>query len=46
MFYNGSEEEGRAHFKPFFDLGPILDSAHEIPYEKLNGIQVSVYILC
>jgi hypothetical protein len=21
LFWNGSEEEGRAHFKPFFDLG-------------------------
>ena len=21
LFRNGSEEEGRAHFKPFFDIG-------------------------
>ena len=21
LFWNGSEEEGRAHFKPFFDIG-------------------------
>jgi hypothetical protein len=21
LFWNGSEEEGRAHFKPYFDIG-------------------------
>ncbi|KAF8804701.1 FAD-binding domain-containing protein [Phlegmacium glaucopus] len=39
FFYNGSEAEGRANFKPFFDLKPIVDLAKEIPYEALNGSQ-------
>ena len=26
LFYNGSEEEGRANFKPFFELGKIFIS--------------------
>ncbi|KAI0263529.1 hypothetical protein BC834DRAFT_971227 [Gloeopeniophorella convolvens] len=37
LFYNGSEEEGRANFKRFFDLKPIMDTAREIPYEQLNA---------
>ncbi|KZV71450.1 FAD-binding domain-containing protein [Peniophora sp. CONT] len=39
LFWNGSEEEGRVHFKPFFDLGPVMDTCTEIPYEQLNGLQ-------
>jgi len=39
VFFNGSEEEGRANFKPFFDLKHIADQAKEIPYEELNGSQ-------
>ncbi|KAI0066973.1 hypothetical protein BV25DRAFT_1795862, partial [Artomyces pyxidatus] len=39
LFWNGSEEEGRLHFKPFFDIGPIKDGCCEMPYEELNGIQ-------
>ncbi|KAI0030496.1 FAD-binding domain-containing protein [Vararia minispora EC-137] len=39
FFYNGSEGEGRAYFKPFFDIGPIADMAKEMPYEAVNGIQ-------
>ncbi|VDB98092.1 unnamed protein product [Peniophora sp. CBMAI 1063] len=39
LFWNGSEEEGRAHFKPFFELGPVVDTCAEIPYEQLNGLQ-------
>ncbi|KAA1469062.1 FAD-binding domain-containing protein [Dentipellis sp. KUC8613] len=39
VFYNGSEEEGRAHYKPFYDLKPVMDTCREIPYEKLNTIQ-------
>jgi len=42
VFYNGSEEEGRANFKPFFDLKPIADYTKEIPYEKLNASQVAM----
>jgi len=37
-FYNGSEEEGREHFKAFLDLKPI-DNSKEIPYEVLNSLQ-------
>ncbi|TRM68487.1 hypothetical protein BD626DRAFT_116866 [Schizophyllum amplum] len=39
IFYNGSEEEGRAVYKKFFDLGPVADMAKEIPYEVLNSLQ-------
>ncbi|KAF8883989.1 FAD-binding domain-containing protein [Infundibulicybe gibba] len=39
LFWNGSEEEGRAHFKEFFDLGPLVDHCSEIPYEALNAMQ-------
>ncbi|KAI0294635.1 FAD-binding domain-containing protein [Multifurca ochricompacta] len=38
LFYNGSEDEGRKNFKRFYDLGPIVDGAREIPFEQLNGI--------
>jgi len=37
FFYNGSEEEGRANFKPFFDLKPIADHTKQIPYEEVNA---------
>jgi len=39
VFYNGSEEEGRANFKAFFDLGPAFDLTAEIPFENLNALQ-------
>ncbi|KAA1469075.1 FAD-binding domain-containing protein [Dentipellis sp. KUC8613] len=39
VFYNGSEEEGRAHYKPFYDLKPVVDTCREIPYETVNSIQ-------
>ncbi|KAF8883992.1 FAD-binding domain-containing protein [Infundibulicybe gibba] len=39
FFWNGSGEEGRAHFKEFFDLGPLVDRCGEIPYEAANAIQ-------
>jgi len=39
FFYNGSEEEGRANFKPFFDLKPIADFAKEVPFEEVNVSQ-------
>lgn len=39
LFWNGSEEEGRAHFKPFFDIGPVMDTCKEIPFEQLNTLQ-------
>ncbi|KAJ3548836.1 hypothetical protein NMY22_g1109 [Coprinellus aureogranulatus] len=39
VMYNGSEDEGRAAFKEFLDIGPIADTAKEIPYEELNTLQ-------
>ncbi|KAF8883995.1 FAD-binding domain-containing protein [Infundibulicybe gibba] len=39
FFWNGSEEEGRAHFKEFFDLKPLVDRCGEIPYEAVNAMQ-------
>jgi hypothetical protein len=39
LFYNGSEEEGRANFKSFFDLKHIANVAKAIPYEELNAVQ-------
>ncbi|KAF6749617.1 FAD binding domain-containing protein [Ephemerocybe angulata] len=38
IFFNGSEEEGKANFKDFYDLGPFKEGAKEIPYERLNGM--------
>ncbi|TDL29770.1 FAD-binding domain-containing protein [Rickenella mellea] len=37
-FFNGSEAEGRAKFKAFFALKPIMDMCREIPYEELNSM--------
>ncbi|KAJ3521254.1 hypothetical protein NMY22_g12389 [Coprinellus aureogranulatus] len=41
IFFNGSEEEGRANFKDIFDVGPATDTCGEITYEQvvslLNG---------
>ncbi|KAH9931212.1 uncharacterized protein B0H18DRAFT_872258 [Fomitopsis serialis] len=42
FFYNGSEAEGRAFYKKFFDIGPIDDQVREIPYEAVNALQNSV----
>jgi FAD/FMN-containing dehydrogenase len=39
LFWNGSGDDGRNHFKRFFDLGPVMDTCKEIPYEELNAIQ-------
>ncbi|EAU84241.1 FAD binding domain-containing protein [Coprinopsis cinerea okayama7 len=44
FFYNGSEEEGRANFKEFFDIGPVVNTTRDMPYEELNT-QMDV-ILC
>jgi len=32
IFYDGPEEEGRANFKPFFDVGPVADMTGPRPY--------------
>ncbi|KAL1697383.1 hypothetical protein GGG16DRAFT_107299 [Schizophyllum commune] len=34
LYYNGSEAEGRDHFRRLLDIGPIIDDTTEIPYEK------------
>jgi FAD/FMN-containing dehydrogenase len=39
VFYNGSEVDGRAAFKKFFDIGVDTDSTGEIPYEQVNALQ-------
>ncbi|TFK73016.1 FAD-binding domain-containing protein [Pluteus cervinus] len=39
VFYNGSEAEGRENFKAFLEIGPLADTAKEIPYEALNTLQ-------
>ncbi|KAJ2912202.1 hypothetical protein MD484_g8212, partial [Candolleomyces efflorescens] len=39
LFYNGAESEGRANFRQFLDIGPIVDMAKELPFEELNGLQ-------
>ncbi|KAJ3565810.1 hypothetical protein NP233_g7401 [Leucocoprinus birnbaumii] len=44
LFFNGSEEEGRANFKRFYDVGSTADLAKEVPYEILNGLQ-NPYVL-
>ncbi|KAF8883985.1 hypothetical protein BD779DRAFT_1674294 [Infundibulicybe gibba] len=38
FFWNGPGEEGRAHFKEFFDIGPSADHCSEMPYEAVNAI--------
>ncbi|KAJ3500168.1 hypothetical protein NLJ89_g9911 [Agrocybe chaxingu] len=38
-FYNGSEAEGREHFKDLLVAGPVADISREIPYEELNSLQ-------
>ncbi|KAI0046096.1 FAD-binding domain-containing protein [Auriscalpium vulgare] len=40
LFYNGTEEEGREHFKPFFELEYIVaDMCKAMPYDQVNAIQ-------
>ncbi|KAI9451654.1 hypothetical protein F5148DRAFT_1238677 [Russula earlei] len=38
FFYNGSEEDGRKNFQRFYDLKPVFDGAHEIPFETVNTL--------
>jgi hypothetical protein len=44
MFYNGSEEEGRKNFQRFYDLKPVVDGAHEIPFESLNTLSNEMFV--
>ncbi|KAL1722151.1 hypothetical protein EV715DRAFT_287648 [Schizophyllum commune] len=34
LFYNGSQAEGRHHFRRLLDIGPLMDDTSEISYEK------------
>ncbi|KAL1737401.1 hypothetical protein EV714DRAFT_266204 [Schizophyllum commune] len=34
LFHNGSEAEGRHHFRRLLDISPLMDVTSEIPYEK------------
>ncbi|KAI0313302.1 hypothetical protein OF83DRAFT_1165636 [Amylostereum chailletii] len=38
LFWNGTEEEGRAHYKPFYDLNPVADMTKERTYVDMNSI--------
>ncbi|KAH7079307.1 hypothetical protein BKA63DRAFT_263438 [Paraphoma chrysanthemicola] len=38
LFYNGTEEQGKAFFADLFELGPIANMSSMIPYEKLNSL--------
>lgn len=35
VFYDGDETEGRRIFKPFFDINPVADLTHPLPYVEL-----------
>lgn len=35
VFYDGDETEGRRIFKPFFDIGPVVDLTREGPYVEV-----------
>jgi hypothetical protein len=39
IFYNGDEAEGRREFTKLIALGPVVDAAAMVPYEKLNALQ-------
>ncbi|KAI9455345.1 FAD-binding domain-containing protein [Lactarius psammicola] len=39
LFWNGSEEEARDRFKPFFDISHVMNTCKEIPFEELNSLQ-------
>jgi hypothetical protein len=39
VFYNGTEEEGRARFADLLALGPVANMISMIPYSQLNALQ-------
>ncbi|KAL1701944.1 hypothetical protein EV121DRAFT_211059 [Schizophyllum commune] len=45
VFYNGTEAEGRAHFRKFFDCSPVLDTTKEIPYEEANAMTNHIFTI-
>ncbi|KAF2856528.1 FAD-binding domain-containing protein [Plenodomus tracheiphilus IPT5] len=38
LFYNGTEEDGKAFFADLFALGPVANMTSMMPYEKLNSL--------
>jgi hypothetical protein len=36
VFYNGTEEEGRAYYEPILKLGPLADMTTVVPFPKMN----------
>ncbi|KAI0035340.1 FAD-binding domain-containing protein [Vararia minispora EC-137] len=39
MFWNGDEEEGRKHYRPFLGIEPKLaDMTHQMPYPEVNTL--------
>lgn len=38
-FYNGTLDEGMAHFGALWELGPIHDTVDARPYKEANGLQ-------
>ncbi|KAI0313518.1 FAD-binding domain-containing protein [Amylostereum chailletii] len=39
LFWNGSEEEAREHYKDLYEMNPVVDTCKEIPYEDVNATQ-------
>jgi len=44
VFYDGTEEEGRAIFKPFFDLNPVADLTVSRPYVEQVPLIFSTWL--
>ncbi|OAL57120.1 FAD-binding domain-containing protein [Pyrenochaeta sp. DS3sAY3a] len=38
LFFNGTEEQGKAFFADLFELGPVANMAAMVPYEQLNSL--------
>ncbi|KAJ5293564.1 hypothetical protein PENANT_c054G10801 [Penicillium antarcticum] len=38
VFYNGNQKDAERFFSPVFSLEPVVNEAHMIPYDSLNGM--------
>jgi len=38
VFYNGTEEQGRAYYEPILKLGPLADMTAVAPFPKMNEV--------
>jgi hypothetical protein len=38
IFFFGTESEGRSLFKPYFDIGPVVDTMAMVPYSTINTL--------